>query len=446
MSLTLSIVNLARLPDGGPLTFSMRGQRRVEIGRDAHLDWSLPDPQRFISGKHCEIQYEGGDYLLHDVSRNGTFVNGADARVQSPYRLKDGDSLQIGEYLIAVAVKNDGAASVPTYADPPIAVDRAASYDSLWEVAGESPPPLDPKVLKPKPKRSPVYSDFLSHAADLPPIVEDGHPSPHAEAFDRSETFEPSPRRVPEPRRRLPADGVWDAAPDARAREPEPEPEAQPVPVPAASPPVQKRPAPAPANVPAGGDSGLISAFAREAGLPENFFAGRDPLEVGAIVGATMRSMTEELQQLLQARVQAKRMARSSEHTVIEARENNPLKFSPTPEDALRIMFGPPTSTYLGAQAAVAQAFGDLKRHQVQTYSAMQQAVAKMMRDLDPAEVERNAPQTGGVAALVKSRKIELWDAYVKQHAEKSGKSAEDIIQKFMNLFGSYYDSVGPRR
>ena len=45
--------------------------------------------------------------------------------------------------------------------------------------------------------------------------------------------------------------------------------------------------------------------------------------------------------QLLNARQQAKRLARSSSHTGIEAFDNNPLKFSPTAEDAIRIMFGP---------------------------------------------------------------------------------------------------------
>ena len=458
MSLTLSIVNLDRLPDGGPLTFSMRGQRRVEIGREAHLDWSLPDPQRFISGKHCEIQLEGSDYLLFDVSRNGTFVNGSPARVQSPYRLKNGDSLQIGEYLIAVAL--DGAsAAEPAHAEiAPISIDRAASYDSLWDVVGEAPPPIDPKALKPQPKRSPVYADFLLRAADLPSASApaEGH-APDRSAADVFGYEEPA-HRVPEPRRRQPAAELWDAAPAAGARTARPEnveaegPQAEPAASSQPAPIAPARAAAAPvaaatptAGAPAG-DAAWLSVFAREAGLPADFFATRNPAEIAAMLGATMRLMTEELQSLLQARVQAKRLARSAEHTIIEARENNPLKFSPTAEDALRIMLGPPTQTYLGAQAALAQTFGDLKSHQVQTYSAMQKAVAQMMSELDPGAIERKAPAGGGVAGLIKSRKGELWDAYVALWTEKSGRGAEDLIQKFMNLFGSFYDSAGQRR
>ena len=66
---------------------------KAGVGRDRHLDWTLPDPTRHISGKHCEIRFFDGAYWLYDVSTNGTFVNKSTRRVQSPYRLSDGDEL-----------------------------------------------------------------------------------------------------------------------------------------------------------------------------------------------------------------------------------------------------------------------------------------------------------------------------------------------------------------
>ena len=76
MTLRLSIENMDRLPDGGPVRVEVKG-RGLDIGRDAHLDWTLPDPSRTVSSKHCEIRFRDGGYWLHDVSTNGTFVNGA---------------------------------------------------------------------------------------------------------------------------------------------------------------------------------------------------------------------------------------------------------------------------------------------------------------------------------------------------------------------------------
>ena len=89
--LALRIENETTLPDGGPLSITVEGTRGIDIGRDQYLDWTLPDPSRFISGKHCEIRWHDGAYWLHDVSTNGTFLHGADGRLKAPHKLRDGD-------------------------------------------------------------------------------------------------------------------------------------------------------------------------------------------------------------------------------------------------------------------------------------------------------------------------------------------------------------------
>ena len=92
MTISLKIDNFDALPDGGPLGYRASG-RGFEIGRE-HRDWTLPDPNMFISGRHCEVRFEKGGYWLYDVSRNGTFLNGSTQRVKSPYLLANGDRLQ----------------------------------------------------------------------------------------------------------------------------------------------------------------------------------------------------------------------------------------------------------------------------------------------------------------------------------------------------------------
>jgi type VI secretion system protein ImpI len=82
MALTLTIENESSLPDGGPLSVTASGGRGLDIGRDQHLDWALPDPSRAVSGRHCEIRFHDGGWWLRDISTNGTFVNGGEHRVQ----------------------------------------------------------------------------------------------------------------------------------------------------------------------------------------------------------------------------------------------------------------------------------------------------------------------------------------------------------------------------
>src|SRR5580765_2025771 len=109
MGLTLTIENESSLPDGGPLSVRVTGKRGLDIGRDSHLDWTLPDPTRFISSKHCEVRYRDGGYWLHDVSTNGTFLNGSDGRMKAPHRLRNGDRVTIGQYIVAVELDGEEA-------------------------------------------------------------------------------------------------------------------------------------------------------------------------------------------------------------------------------------------------------------------------------------------------------------------------------------------------
>ena len=68
MRLRLRIENLDRVPDGVPLQVEVE-DRGLDIGRHHQADWTLPDPERFISGRHCEVRYQDGGFFLRDISR-----------------------------------------------------------------------------------------------------------------------------------------------------------------------------------------------------------------------------------------------------------------------------------------------------------------------------------------------------------------------------------------
>ena len=160
-------------------------------------------------------------------------------------------------------------------------------------------------------------------------------------------------------------------------------------------------------------------------------------------IGTVLRLLAENLMQLLSARQQAKRLARSSSHTIVQATDNNPLKFCPSAADALRIMFGPKTAGYLDAHRAIAQGFEDLKAHQIKTYSAMQHALAMVMVDLDPKMIERETDGGAGIGGLLQPRKAKLWDAYKARWEAKVGRKGGEAIEAFMRYFAEYYDRDG---
>jgi len=184
----------------------------------------------------------------------------------------------------------------------------------------------------------------------------------------------------------------------------------------------------------------FVRLFARGAGLPEDALAARDPAELAQEIGQIMRLVTENMKQLLEARQTAKRMARSSNQTMIQALNNNPLKFSPSTEEALRVMFGPQTRSYLDARRALTQSFDDLKGHQVKTFSAMQQALRLMLGEFDPDVIDNTSVADRGFAAVVGSRKARLWDIYVARWQTRTQNHSDGMLKAFMDYFADCYD------
>src|SRR5690606_17464004 len=79
-------------------------RRSFDIGRDPHLDWTLPGPDRGIPGRHCQSVLRHEAHWPAGVSRNGTYRNDSGTRMPGAHRLAAGDRLQIGRYLIRVEI------------------------------------------------------------------------------------------------------------------------------------------------------------------------------------------------------------------------------------------------------------------------------------------------------------------------------------------------------
>lgn len=132
MALVLSFV---KLPAGVslPVTTHSFDESGGSIGRGDGNELTLPDPDRFLSSKHCHISCEGGQYYVSDTSTNGTFVNGAHEALGrgGKFALHNGNTLELGDYQFKVDV---GSALSPLNApvvndglDDPFATDVFAS-------------------------------------------------------------------------------------------------------------------------------------------------------------------------------------------------------------------------------------------------------------------------------------------------------------------------------
>jgi type VI secretion system protein ImpI len=355
----------------------------------------------------------------------------------------------------------DWAADVPhpsenavTPAPGPSRSADPASRGELDWAHGAAPPTREPPPPPPMPApRRPAAAGNEAAPAWQPPPPPPQRPAAAAGAPAQAWQPPPPPPRPaggepapawdqpPPPQRPAPGSGepppTWDQpAPTAERREPPGRPAVQAT---------EERSLSAPSRTPpvsfAGGDvNDFVRALARAAGVSEQVFTQKDPQVVAEQLGQMLRVVVDNLSQLLNARVQAKRLVRSASHTVIQATDNNPLKFSPSAEEALRIMFGPSTRSYLDGQQALLQGFEDIKTHQVKTYSAMQHALTALLAELDPQTIDKDTEADRGIAAVVGSRKARLWDAYVARWQAKQRSEKGSLIEAFMQIFAQYYD------
>ncbi|WP_422038817.1 type VI secretion system-associated FHA domain protein TagH [Roseibium sp.] len=222
MRITLQIENVDRLETGGQVSYSC-ADRGFDIGRHEHLDWSLPDPQRVISGKHCEVRFEGGNFVLYDVSTNGTFLNGSPNRMDKAHALRSGDRLMIGDYIVAVTLDaGEGSGAGFSGGAPAGAEPSYPSGPAQWQSPAQAPAaPASPQWPAAQPAATPHY-----------PAQETGSPWDAPASTDMEGRHAPPSQA---PGIGTPADDVWSqqghgwgsadpALYDPQSRQPESEP------------------------------------------------------------------------------------------------------------------------------------------------------------------------------------------------------------------------------
>ncbi len=114
------------------------------IGRGANNQWVLPDPERFLSTKHCQISAQNGQYFLTDLSTNGTFLNGSVEPLGKDNKapLRQGDVFSLGEYEFQIVeCATDDKSSAPGGFNQP------DGYDSPFAASPFAGSPGDDNVF-----------------------------------------------------------------------------------------------------------------------------------------------------------------------------------------------------------------------------------------------------------------------------------------------------------
>ncbi|MDX8346874.1 type VI secretion system-associated FHA domain protein TagH [Cognatiyoonia sp. IB215446] len=440
MPLSLRLQPPNTLPDGQTVT-AMVGDV-LTIGRGEENDLVLPDPERTLSKRHCVVEHRGGDYVITDISTNGTFLNYSAERLDHlSTPLNNGDVIIVGSYELIVEITADATAELPgqnvSAPLPPLeegsiappsptgGFDGGNAMQRLDDLSETGPDFLDDLLGQPAqsstpPMPSPDDLDGLLGPAPSPDTsrgLADGSSAPNHSPATQDHFAPPQADH-----HMIPED--WSdsligssSAPQAPAT---PDPTTPPTPATDA------------------GDA-AIRAFFQGAGAAHLAIPPAEMEATMARMGQIMAAVITGMRDILMTRAALKSEMRM-DRTMINAGGNNPLKFSVSAEQAIEAMIRPSVKGYLEADAAITEALNDIKAHEVATMSGMEAALKDLLFRLGPEQLSARIEAGSTLGNLLGGKKARYWEAYEKMYAQIARETEDDFQSAFGKEFARAYE------
>lgn len=381
------VLTIARSPEGSfvPELRKVFGTEGGTLGRAAENTWQLPDPKRLVSASHATIRCTGESYFLVDTSTNGVFVNDGKRPlgVGNQVRLSQGDRIFLGDYELVVEFVPGPSPQASLRGTGP-QMSMADTRQSPATVMAPAPAETRPPTVRGTTgEHSHERFDAAHFGAERHAHAHPGQSSfasshsgrAHPGSLHPGNTAEPSLAFNDELMRLLGIDPAT-VTPEARAR-----------------------------------FAPLVAEWIREA--------------------------THGLLKALGARNAIKNEFRIN-LTGIQAMDNNPLKFSPNLEEALRNMFAVRSNAYMPGPLAVRKSFHDVAMHELAMITGMHAAFEHMMSRFSPATLQDRFDKIGGKTGLLQSRKAHYWECYEAFYKELT----DNMDDAFQDLFGEEFAEV----
>ena len=408
----------------GTLSTKVFGVHGGTIGRATDNEWILPDPERYLSGKHARIDFRAGAYVLVDTSSNGTYVNGAQVPLGKyhDYALKDGDYVRLGEYELLVSI--DKSNDFPPEESAIVAYDgQAPSSNIKKSTANDLGADLDLSELL-EPSGLSIADSSGARPRDL--YGQSLPPMEHPEAAEAAGTpwhMMTRPLKV--------------EVPNA--------PKASPVTENAPSPNLSRSQSLALYE----GDFDIgLAAFCRGAGI--------DPRTVGTdargaalqLAGQLLREAVLGLMDLNQGRNEFRNKFRIPAPAADAA--DSPLNLAKGVDEALvRLLSN--MSTRAGSVDAIRDNFRELKAQNAASLAATRAGFEEFLGRVDPKELEERFERSGKRGVFGGQSKSKYWELYAEMFAGLAQRPADGFPHVFTEAFAKTYEArlralVPPKR
>jgi type VI secretion system FHA domain protein len=361
------------------------GETEGDIGRSVDCTLTLADPDRRISRRQAVVTYRAGRHFIRQIGTNmAVELEGVPLALDVEYPIEDGAQIRISSYLLRAELR---------VSDPPSALEGAQG----------------PAATRPGSEKRHPLDDLLAG-------IVGADRAPRPSAFDGLLGSSDPPEKPPEVDLLL---GESDA-------------------------PVHEQRAPQSASLeqaaPLLSASDAFAALYAGLGIPVPATVNRSAQQL-QLIGSLLRKSIEGTLTLLATRAVAKRELGAST-TQAQARQNNPLKFSPNGQAALTHLLGPAQPGFVAPLAALADAFEDLRAHEVAVLAGMRSALDEVLSRFDPARLEqRLAPKGLWENLLPGNREAKLWSQFGAQHAQILREAEDDFDSLFGRAFRQAYET-----
>ncbi|AJK48388.1 type VI secretion system-associated FHA domain protein TagH [Burkholderia plantarii] len=171
------------------------------------------------------------------------------------------------------------------------------------------------------------------------------------------------------------------------------------------------------------------------------------PSTPAAELPALFEIAVDAMMDVLRARAELKNSFRLPA-TLIQRSENNPLKFAPTAQEAVRRLLAPPDNGFLAGHAALVDAADDIRHHQMAMLAGVRSAFDSLLAQFDPARIEQDAE--GGARRLPLGGRPRHWERYREQFEALTRNRDECFRRLFGDAFARAYEEqlarLKPRR
>jgi len=351
------------------------------IGRSLENDWILPDPDRFISGKHATIDFQSGAFYLADVSTNGVYLNEEEEPLGqgNPRRLFHGDKLRMGDFEFEVTLDEGEDLEMPP------ATPMTVVPDHIEQLVDEESLKSGIQMLD---EEEITGGDALHTALFGEAVVEedeakqqkvDNQPNPFSEGPSQDEQK------------------MLDAV-------------------------------------------NLLDSFMKGLDISRaEIHPSTDPLEVMENAGKVLKEFVDGTSELLASRTALKSIFRLDQTTVLP-RHNNPLKLAENTRDSMMQLLVGKEGEYLGPVDAVREVCQDLKYHHDAVLEAMISAYQDFADRFDPDELQQSFDKTlDGKPLFKKMNQLKYWqlycDLYPIMTQPGSGRFPHQFSEEFVRCY-----------